>query len=87
MPVHWSLGFFLANGYGITAFCEAPGDPPCRHSQALDLTKLIEAFGPDFIIPNEREKFVSRLRCSKCGSRHVSIIITSPGGIGQTTGH
>ena len=88
--VHYSLAYLKAKGETITAYCEAqpaPGGIPCRHSERLDWDKLIAAFGPDFVIPDAYETFISRLKCSRCGSRRVSIILTPREGIGQTTGH
>jgi hypothetical protein len=84
MTVYWSLGYFKETGYGITGFCD---NRDCRHTQALDLDVLIGAFGADFIIPNAHDRFVSKLKCSSCGGRRISIIIVPPGGIGQITGH
>ena len=83
--IHYSLLYLQSEGHRIYAHCEAQpprGENPCRHSQALDWDKLIEAFGPDFVIPRQRDYFLSRLRCSKCGSGHVGIIMNAPGGYG-----
>jgi len=51
MPVHYSLAYFLETGHGVKAFCE---ERNCGHSEDLDLNVLIDAFGPDFIIPKTR---------------------------------
>lgn len=84
MPVHWSLSYLRDKGYGLTAFC---GNQNCRHSQDLDWNKLIEAFGPDFVIPNAYDRFISRLKCSDCGGRRITIILCPPTERVQTTGH
>jgi len=46
----------------------------------MDLDKLIEALGPDFVIPHQYDYFISRLRCSKCGGRKIGVIIRAPNG-------
>lgn len=79
MTVHWSLGYFLEQGYTITAYCEQHGpEPMCRHSAPVDLSKAIEVFGADFIIPNAYARFVGSLKCAKCGSKQISIRIGNP---------
>lgn len=79
MTVHWSLGYFKEHGYTITAYCEQPGpEPMCRHSAVVDLDKIIEVFGGDFIVPHDYGRFVGSLRCAKCGSKRISIQIGGP---------
>jgi len=83
--IHASLAYLKSEGYKLHAHCEAQppkGQNPCRHSQQLDWDKLIEAFGPDFVIPRQRDFFLSKLRCSKCGSKKVGIIMGAPNGYG-----
>lgn len=83
--IHYSLAHLKAEGHRITAFCETQpprGELPCRHSQELDWDKLIEAFGPDCVIPSQRDYFLSRLSCSKCGGKAIGIIMNAPGGYG-----
>jgi hypothetical protein len=84
-PVHWSLGYFKAQGYSITAYCDEllPGGLPCGHSARLDLDALIATLGPDFRVVEQRERFLASLKCARCNSRRVSIQLGSPAGYGR----
>lgn len=83
MPtVHWSLGYFKEHGHTVTAYCEQQtAEPMCRHSANVDLDKAIEKFGADFIIPKDYARFVRSLKCTKCGSRQISIRIGNPAAV------
>ena len=46
----------------------------CKHSARLSLVKLRARLGDDFPLLNVRE----RLRCKRCGSRHIIITFLRP---------
>lgn len=48
------------------------GDPDCAHSKRLDLNMLIERFGPNYSIINEK-RIASALKCEKCGHKGAII--------------
>ncbi len=54
----------------LTAYCH---NSACNHSQRLDLEKLRDRFGPD--APAMHDDIVPKLRCAKCGSKKVGIIM------------
>jgi hypothetical protein len=90
MPVHGSLAYQKQAGYSLNINCQEPGkrgENPCRHSSVADWDNLIEAFGPDFRIPPNYDHFISRLRCSKCGSKRVGLILTPPESSRLGNGH
>jgi hypothetical protein len=77
--VHGSLAWHKAEGFRIHATCnDMVNGIPCNHSAVLDWDVLIAELGPDFIIVRDRDKFLRRLRCSKCGGRDMGIVL-SPG--------
>jgi hypothetical protein len=79
VTVHWSLGYLREHGHTITAYCEQHGpEPMCRHSAPVDIDKAIERFGADFVVPDAYARFVGSLKCTKCGSKRISIQIGSP---------
>ncbi len=53
----------------------APFIAPKNHSKTFGFDKLIETFGPDFIISKNRNAFLRRFKCQKCGDRAVQVII------------
>lgn len=69
-----TLGHLIADGYSITAHC---GD--CQHSKPLDLPALAERLGADFVAIGTPNPLVERLRCEKCGSKRIGLIIAAPG--------
>jgi hypothetical protein len=81
MIVHGSLAYHKQRGYTLTIHCQEPNKPgenPCRHASQADWDQLIAAFGPDFCIPDNYDKFMSRLRCSACHSKKVGLILQPP---------
>lgn len=66
----------IADNYSVTAHCN---DPACRHSAKLDLVKLSEALGPDFVIVGDPNPLIPRLKCAKCGGKDLGLIL-APGG-------
>lgn len=71
-PVHWSLGYFKAEGYLITVYC------PNGHG-SQDLETAIERFGTDFQIVPGRTQFLAAYRCSRpgCGEKAHDLIIST----------
>lgn len=69
------LGRMLEYGYGLTAYCDA-----CGHFAAVDLSRLIEKFGPDFDTVDNRGRLVSALKCSRCRSSSIDIRLRGPTG-------
>lgn len=59
----------------------------CRHSAPVDLDKAIAVFGADFVIPNDRPRFLRRLKCARCGSKQVGIQIADPPGSERPSGY
>jgi hypothetical protein len=79
MPVE-TLGEALSYGWRITARCSAGKQegmrrhPECRYREELDLVTLVWTRGRAF--PLSRRE--TRLRCPRCGSRDVVLLITIP---------
>ncbi len=61
----------IDGGYTLTAHC------PCHHRQKLDLEKLKAKLGPDH--STLHVDLAHKLRCSKCGSKNVGLILSPPG--------
>lgn len=67
----------IANRYELSAHCEATRDGVgCHHTATIDLDKLADRLGPDH--GTLAADLVGKLRCSKCGSKRVGIIIHPP---------
>ena len=62
----------LDYGYGLTLFCS------CGHSMDLSIPKMIETFGESFSIVGNKDYFLSRFRCNKCGGRPITVHLKSP---------
>lgn len=60
----------IDSGMTLTAYCH---DPRCNHHAVLDLHKLRDRLGPD--APCMHDDIVPKLRCQKCGSKKVGIIL------------
>lgn len=58
-------------GDTCTLFCAQ------THSKTFGFDKLIEIFGADFHIRKNRDAFLRRFKCQRCGGRAVQIIIGS----------
>lgn len=73
MPSITTLGEFIAEGGYITAFCE---NYPCRHRREMDMADLVARLGPDFDMFDPPRAVQRRLRCSACGAKQASIILS-----------
>ena len=73
-PVHWSLGYFKANGYSISVFCDQ------MHGAEIDLDKAIELLGPDLKIPEGRQTILDTWRCRICRRSGHSLTLGAPNG-------
>ena len=61
-----TFGALIDANYGVHAYCNA-----CRHNAELNLTALADRFGRDH--PSMRGDLLKVLRCSKCGSKDLSL--------------
>ena len=59
----------INHDYTLTAWCRG-----CQHSRALDLQKLGERLGFDH--STMHDDLTPKLRCAKCGSRKVGVILS-----------
>lgn len=75
-----TLGALRRDNYSVTAYCEAQD---CRHSSAIDLDELIDRLGADFVAIGDPQPLVAKMRCAKCGGKHLSLRL-SPG---SSNGH
>lgn len=67
-----TLGILIDQGYSISAHCNADG---CHRVSRLDLVALADKLGRDFVVIGDPNPLVPRLRCSRCSSRDISLII------------
>ena len=58
----------IDHDYSLTAWCHA-----CRHHNVLDLPKLGQRLGFDH--STMHDDLTPKLKCSKCGSRKVGLIV------------
>lgn len=82
-----TLAKFHENGMVLTAHCES-----CRHYAEVPMPALIERLGPEH--PMGSNDLQRHFKCSKCGSKTISFIVsheqgrqhtgTSPHGAGAT---
>lgn len=63
-----TLGRYIEDGARLSAYHERL-EPFCCHSAPLDLGQLAAKLGPDFNIIDHRADFLSRFRCTRCGTR------------------
>lgn len=61
----------IDDGYSLSVYCEGR---LCTHGQTLDLLKLRDQLGPDH--STMHYDIAHKFRCTKCGSRKVSIRIS-----------
>lgn len=52
----------------------------CRHSATLDLHALGQRLGYDFVTVGSPNPLTARLRCSRCGSKDLGLILSSGSG-------
>jgi hypothetical protein len=57
--------------HAIRAYCDRRG---CGYHAELDLEVLVRRLGPDHSAM--ASKLIPHLRCSRCGSRQVSLIVS-----------
>ena len=75
-----TLGEALSYGWRVTARCAAGKQdgmvrhPECRYREELDMSTLVWTRGKSFPL----SRLESRLRCPKCGSRDVVLLIAIP---------
>jgi len=67
-----TLGDLIDDGYRVSVHCHAP---LCWHWAPLDLVVLAERFGRDFVAVGNPNPLAAKLRCSKCQSKKVGIIL------------
>ncbi len=74
MTTYDTLGKLRSGGYTLSAHCNGQF---CGHGRALDLDKLIEQFGADYVIINET-RIGKALVCSSCKHRGARVILSPP---------
>ena len=62
-----TLGSSAAADVRLIVWCR-----DCRHQVQLDPAEQAQRYGAEMTVPDWRE----RLICSKCGSRHIDIVVT-----------
>jgi hypothetical protein len=73
----------LENSLWLSAGCE--GEAGCGHSAPISIRAAIRLMGPDATV----RQLERRLRCSRCGGRHVSIVLapdTRPPAVRESEG-
>ena len=68
-----TLGGLRDRGYSVSAHCHT-----CRHSSPLDLAGLAERLGADFVCVGDPNPLVPLLRCQRCGSKDLGLILSPP---------
>jgi len=61
-PTTWTLGAIKARGFHLEGQCVAPG---CGWFAIFDLDGLIDAAGPDYVMP----ELIPDVNCQLCGGR------------------
>lgn len=67
----------IDNQMGLSVHCNAIG---CGHGADLDLHALGDRLGFDFQAIGDPQPLVARLRCGKCGSKDLGLILSSRSG-------
>lgn len=75
---------WIEGGYAVTVHCSAPD---CQHQGPLDLVAAAARLGDDFVTVGDPNPLVARLRCSKCGGKDLSLIVSPPSAPGTGHGH
>lgn len=57
------------NRYRLSANCQW-----CRRTEWLDLDKLIERLGPDYVVAGN-DRFRRALSCTRCGRRQAQLTV------------
>ncbi|PSH59048.1 hypothetical protein CU102_27755 [Phyllobacterium brassicacearum] len=76
-----TLGALIDTDHMLRACCN---NPKCRHYAKLDLEYLAVKLGRDH--SSMRDDLVPKLKCSKCKSKNISLILSakSTEGLGHT---
>lgn len=80
----WTFQSLIDAKMTVMAHCHYA---PCNHSQALDLVKLRDRFGPD--APAMADDLIPKLKCSRCGGVDAGLIYTpdtTPNAYGKAKG-
>lgn len=65
-----TVGALIDNAHNLRAYCCS-----CRHCVKLDLEALAIQIGGDH--GTMHNDLVSKLKCSKCGSKNIALILSS----------
>lgn len=68
-----TLGDMKARGVNITLYCQPNEGPGCYHATTPSIDQLIQYFGVDFDISANRDMFLGRFVCQKCGRRFATV--------------
>ncbi|MCW5722773.1 MAG: hypothetical protein KIS86_16680 [Devosia sp.] len=77
MPAILTIQDLIDNQMGMSVHCNVIG---CGHSADLDLHALGTKLGFGFVTVGDPNPLVARLRCSKCGSKDLGLILSSRSG-------
>lgn len=72
----------IDNQMGLSVHCNAIG---CGHSADIDLHAMGERLGYDFVAIGDPNPLVAKLRCGKCGSKDLGLILSSRSGYSGPT--
>jgi hypothetical protein len=75
-PTTWTLAAIKARGFQLEGQCVAPG---CGWFAIFDLDGLIEAAGPDYVMP----ELIPDVPCQLCGGRLKFVLAVLQGGPGD----
>lgn len=67
----------IDNQMGMSVHCNAVG---CGHGANLDLHALGNRLGYGFVTVGDPNPLVAKLRCGKCGSKDLGLILSSRSG-------
>ena len=68
-----TLGEMKARGVNVTLYCQPNEGPGCYHATTPSIDQLIQYFGVDFDISANRDAFLGRFVCQKCGRRFATL--------------
>jgi len=80
-----TLSEIKASGEGLMANCAGPN---CGHGKKLDIDMLIERFGTDYEVVNERRIAVA-CKCDRCGHKGAVVHMvanSTPSGYSKAKG-
>lgn len=67
-----TIGALIDNRHILRAYCN---NPKCRHCVKLDLEALADRLSRDHGSLHDQQ--VPKLKCSECGSRNISLILST----------